>query len=163
MSVARHRFGPQFVVHVAVASETAIRAGDALYLHEGEARPASSFTWDDNLAATRASFNDQFLGIALADHPADSGDESLFPVDISPLAVYEMDCVGPEPVGGGPRGGHFFSGRPPRPRRRTDGLRADAVGLLGRKRRGPAVAVQLCRRGAGPMWAGTVPPSAGWS
>ncbi len=108
MSVARHRFGPQFVVHVAVASETAIRAGDALYLHEGEARPASSFTWDDNLAATRASFNDQFLGIALADHPADSGDESLFPVDISPLAVYEMDCVvEPHEVGAtlGPRQG----------------------------------------------------------
>lgn len=92
MSVARHRYGPQFVVHVAVDSATAIQAGDAVYLDTDDAKPAGSLTWGADLAATQASFTNAFLGIALADHPANSGAVANFPVDISPLSVYELAC-----------------------------------------------------------------------
>jgi hypothetical protein len=93
MSVARHRFGPQFVVHVAVDSATAIQAGDALFLDGDDAKPAASFPWTSDLATTQAGFVNQFLGLALADHPANSDAVTNFPVDISPLAVYELSCA----------------------------------------------------------------------
>jgi hypothetical protein len=93
MAVARHRYGPQFLVHVAVDSATAISAGDFLFLDTDDAKPAADFAWDTDLATTQAAFVNKFLGIAQADHPANSGAVSNFPVDISPLAVYELDCA----------------------------------------------------------------------
>jgi hypothetical protein len=93
MAVARHRYGNQFIVRVAVDTGTAISAGDALYLDTDDAKPASSETWDTNLATTQANFVNHFLGIAQADHAANSGALTDFPVDISPTAVYEMDCA----------------------------------------------------------------------
>ena len=93
MPVARHRYGPQFIIHAAVDSATAISAGDAVYLDTDDAKPASSFTWDTNLATTQAAFVDKFLGVALADHTANSGAVTDFPVDISPFSVYELDCA----------------------------------------------------------------------
>jgi hypothetical protein len=96
MAVVRHRFGPQFLIRVAVDSATAIQAGDLLFLDSGEAKPAAAETWDTDLATTQANFNNHFLGIAQADHEAGSGDLSDFPVDISPMAVYEMDCESEE-------------------------------------------------------------------
>jgi hypothetical protein len=92
MTVARHRHGPQFLVRVAVDSATEIRAGDLLFLDTDDAKPASSEAWNTDLATTQANFNNHFLGIAQADHPAGSGAVDDFPVDISPLAVYELDC-----------------------------------------------------------------------
>ncbi len=93
MAVARHRYGPQVIMQVAVDSATAINAGDVLYLDTDDAKPASSEVWDTNLATTQANFVNHFLGIALADHAANSGAVTDFPVDISPMAVYEMDCA----------------------------------------------------------------------
>ena len=93
MAVARHRYGNQFIVRVAVDTGTAISAGDALYLDTDDAKPASSETWDTNLATTQANFVNHFLGIAQADHAANSGALTDFPVDISPFAVYELDCA----------------------------------------------------------------------
>lgn len=93
MAQLRHRYGPQFLVHVAVDAETAIEAGDLLFLDNDDAKPAGSFTWSTDLATTQANFNNQFLGVAMADHPAGSGAVHHFPVDISPLAVYEMTCA----------------------------------------------------------------------
>lgn len=93
MAVARHRYGPQVVVRVAVDSATAINAGDAVFLDVDDAKPASSEPWSMDLATTQANFVNHFLGIAQADHPANSGAVTDFPVDISPLAVYEMDCA----------------------------------------------------------------------
>jgi hypothetical protein len=81
------------IVRVAVDSATAISAGDALYLDTDDAKPASSETWDTNLATTQANFVNHFLGIAQADHAANSGAVTDFPVDISPFAVYELDCA----------------------------------------------------------------------
>lgn len=88
----RHRFGAQYVVRVAVDSATAIQMGDLVYLDTDDAKPASSETWNTDLATTQSNFNNHFLGIAQADHAAGSGAVLDFPVDISPLAVYEMDC-----------------------------------------------------------------------
>jgi hypothetical protein len=93
MAVARHRYGHQFIIQAAVDSATAINAGDAVYLDTDDVKPASSQTWDTNLATTQAALVDHFLGIALADHAANSGAVTDFPVDISPLSVYEMDCA----------------------------------------------------------------------
>jgi hypothetical protein len=93
MAVARHRYGPQFIIRVAVDSATAINAGEAVYLEVDDARPASSEAWVTDLATTQANFVNHFLGIAQADHAAGSGAVTDFPVDISPTAVYEMDCA----------------------------------------------------------------------
>lgn len=93
MAVARHRYGNQFIVRVAVDTGTAISAGDALYLDTDDAKPASSETWDTNLATTQANFVNHFLGIAQADHAANSGAVTDFPVDIGPNSVYELDCA----------------------------------------------------------------------
>lgn len=93
MATARHRFGPQFIILAAVDSATAISAGDAVFLDGDDAKPASVEAWDTNLATTQGNFVNHFLGIAAADHPAGSGNVTAFPVDISPLAVYEMDCA----------------------------------------------------------------------
>ncbi|MER3415962.1 MAG: hypothetical protein C4297_07095 [Gemmataceae bacterium] len=93
MAVARHRFGPQFIVRVAVDSATEIKAGDAVFLDGDDAKPAGSEPWVTDLATTQANFVNHFLGIAQADHPAGSGDVRDFPVDISPLSVYELDCA----------------------------------------------------------------------
>jgi hypothetical protein len=66
--------------------------GDLLFLDTDDAKPASSETWNTDLATTQNNFNNHFLGIAMADHAANSGAVLDFPIDISPTAVYEMDC-----------------------------------------------------------------------
>ena len=88
----RHRYGTQYIVRAAVDSGTEIRLGDLLFLDTDDAKPASSEAWVTDLVTTQSNFNNHFLGIALAEHPANSGAVSDFPVDISPLSVYEMDC-----------------------------------------------------------------------
>jgi hypothetical protein len=93
MAVARHRYGNQFIIRVPVDSATAISAGDAVYLDTDDAKPASSETWDTNLATTQANFVNHFLGIAQADHAANSGAVTDFPVDIGPDSVYELDSA----------------------------------------------------------------------
>ncbi len=93
MAVARHRYGPQMIVRVAVDSATDIKAGDAVFLDTDDAKPAGSETWVTDLATTQANFVNHFLGIAQADHAANSGAVTDFPVDISPLSVYELDCA----------------------------------------------------------------------
>lgn len=88
----RHRYGQQFTIRVAVDSATEIALGDLLYLDTDDAKPASSEAWNTDLVTTQSNFNNHFLGIAQADHAAGSGAVLDFPVDISPLSVYEMDC-----------------------------------------------------------------------
>ena len=88
----RHRFGQQFIIRVAVDSSTEIAMGDMLFLDTDDAKPAASETWNTDQPTTAGAFNNHFLGIAQADHAAGSGAVTDFPIDISPLAVYEMDC-----------------------------------------------------------------------
>jgi hypothetical protein len=93
MAVARHRFGAQLIVRVPVDSATAISAGDCLFWDTDDAKPASSETWGADFVTTQSNFVNHFLGIAQADHVANSAAVNDFPVDISPLAVYEMDSA----------------------------------------------------------------------
>lgn len=88
----RHRYGQQMIVRVVVDSATEIEAGDLLFLDTDDAKPAAAEPWDTNVTATRINFRRHFLGIAQADHLAGSGVVLDFPVDISPLSVYEMNC-----------------------------------------------------------------------
>src|SRR5882762_1630337 len=88
----RHRYGQQVMMRGAVDSATEIAMGDLVYLDTDDIKPAGSEAWSTDLAGTQTNFVNHFLGIALADHPAGSGIVLDFPVDISPLAVYEMDC-----------------------------------------------------------------------
>lgn len=88
----RHRYGQQMIIRVAVDSATEISMGDLVYLDTDDAKPAGSETWNTDLATTQSNFTNHFLGIAQADHAANSGAVLDFPVDISPMSIYEMDC-----------------------------------------------------------------------
>lgn len=88
----RHRYGQQVIMRGAVDSATEIAMGDLVYLDTDDIKPAGSETWSTDLATTQSNFLNHFLGIALNDHPAGSGIVLDFPVDISPMSVYEMDC-----------------------------------------------------------------------
>ena len=108
---SRHLNGEQQFVEVAVATATVIYIGDMVYLDTSNnvVKPASDYTWNTDLATTQASFAAFFLGIA-GDQSA-VGDTDKVKVDISPLAVYEMDCpsgtfegdetLGPDQTGSG--------------------------------------------------------------
>jgi hypothetical protein len=85
----RFRSGPVQLIKASVDVDSVIEPGDLLYLDSGDARPASEFGWDTNLATTQAAFADAFLGIAHERSAA--GDTDLISVDISPQAVYEFD------------------------------------------------------------------------
>lgn len=75
----------------AVDSATVIEIGDAVYLDTDDVKPASSFTWDTNLATTQASFAAVFVGIAV--ESSASGQTTDINVDVSPVSVYEMTCT----------------------------------------------------------------------
>lgn len=80
-------------VLVAVDSATVIVQGDLLWLDTDDAKPASAFAWNSDLATTQGNFVNAFLGIALANHTGGSGAVTNFPVDISPLSLYAYPCT----------------------------------------------------------------------
>ncbi len=80
------------IVYCAVDSGTVIAVGDMVFLDTDDVKPASSFTWDTNLATTQASFANAFLGIAMSSHASGSA-VTNFPVNISPHATYKMTCA----------------------------------------------------------------------
>lgn len=92
------------VVYVDVDNTTVIAVGDLLYLDTDDAKPASSFTWDTNIATTQANFANVFLGVALEAH-ANGGGAVKIAVDISPDSYWDFiatsathqigDTVGP--------------------------------------------------------------------
>jgi hypothetical protein len=94
------------VVYADVLNATVIAVGDLCYWDTGSSsvKPASSFTWGGSLAATQASFNDVFLGVALEAH-ANGGGAVKIAVDISPDSLHDFaatsathqigDLVGP--------------------------------------------------------------------
>lgn len=94
----RLRSGQVQLVRVRVRAEDAIDAGDMVYLDDNKARPASSFPVRGNAVETRAAFAAVFLGIA--HQPSAPGEAYDISVDISPMAVYEVDCDhGPYEIG----------------------------------------------------------------
>ena len=105
----RHRHGPQLLIKCAVDSATVIEVGDLVWLDTDDVKPATSFTWDTNLATTQAAFAATFLGVA--QEASASGSTGEISVDVSPLAVYELDAasstyeigdpLGPDQTGSG--------------------------------------------------------------
>lgn len=85
----RYRHGPVHLVKVRVDADTIIHAGDLVYLDTDDAKPASDFPWDTNLATTQAAFAAKFLGVAHQQSPA--GENAPISIDVSPLSVYEFD------------------------------------------------------------------------
>lgn len=92
MNKLRFRSGQVHLRKVRVDSQTVISAGDLLWLDGDDAKPASQFNWDENLATTQAAFAELFLGIA--HQPSAAGETAPVSVDVSPDAVYEFDVHG---------------------------------------------------------------------
>lgn len=88
---ARFRSGRVHLARVRVDSATVIEKGDLVYLDTDDVKPASSFTWDTDLATTQAAFAAAFLGVA--HEQSASGDTDPISVDLSPDAVYEFDVA----------------------------------------------------------------------
>lgn len=75
----------------AVDASTVIEAGDMVFLDTDDVKPASSFTWDTNLATTQGNFAAVFAGIAAEPHP--DGVAGSILVDVSPNAIYEFEVA----------------------------------------------------------------------
>lgn len=88
MNRLRFRSGQVQLVRVAVGADTVIEAGDLVWLDGSEAKPASDFEWDTNLATTQAAFAAAFLGVA--QEPSPDGESTPISVDVSPSSVYEF-------------------------------------------------------------------------
>ena len=87
----RFRSGQVHLHKVRVDSATVIEAGDMLFLDSDDAKPASAFTWDTNLAITQSNFAAKFLGIA--HQQSKSGDTDDISVDVSPTSIYEFNVA----------------------------------------------------------------------
>ncbi|WP_437203043.1 hypothetical protein [Planctomicrobium sp. SH664] len=91
MNKLRFRSGQVHLRKVRVDSGTVIEAGDLVWLDTDDAKPASAFTWDTNLATTQGAFAAKFLGVA--HQPSASGETFPISVDVSPDSVYEFDVA----------------------------------------------------------------------
>ena len=85
----RFRSGQVHLHKVRVDSGTVIEAGDLVFLDTDDVKPASSFTWDTDLATTQSAFAASF--IVVAHQQSASGDTDDVSVDLSPHAIYEFD------------------------------------------------------------------------
>lgn len=88
----RFRSGQVQLQKVRVDGATVIAAGDLVFLDGDDAKPASDFPWDTDLATTQQGFAEVFLGVAHQASPA--GEQEPISVDVSPLSVYEFDVAG---------------------------------------------------------------------
>lgn len=86
-----YRHSGRTPVKFAVDSSTVIEIGDAVYLDTDDVKPASSFTWNTNLATTQGDFAAKFVGIAM--ESSASGQTSDINVDVSSTSVYEVACT----------------------------------------------------------------------
>jgi hypothetical protein len=87
----RYRSGQVHLVSVRVDAATVIEVGDLLFLDTDDAKPASAFPWNTNLATTQSDFAAQFLGVA--HEQSKSGDTAPISVDVGSDAVYELDAA----------------------------------------------------------------------
>lgn len=102
------RSGQQQLVQCPVDSGTVIEKGDIIWLDTDDVKPASSVTWDTNLATTQAALADAFVGIAAA--PSASGETDAIPVDVSADSVYEFTVASDTYMLGAPLGADKASG-----------------------------------------------------
>ena len=86
----RHRKFDQDVLYLPAASATVIELG-VLVAYDASnhvAYPASSETWDTDLATTQAAFADNFVGVAVAASP-DGCEE----VGVATDGIFEFECA----------------------------------------------------------------------
>lgn|SRR3990167_9046833 len=89
-----YREGAQRLVRVPVDSTTVIAVGDLVWYDTDDAKPASDFTWDTNLATTQAAFAKKFLGVAVEAHTAAEGaTKTHISVDMSVDSIYSFACT----------------------------------------------------------------------
>ena len=91
MNRLRFRSGQVHLRKVRVDANTVISAGDLLWLDGDDAKPASDFPWNTDLATTQADFAAQFLGIA--HQQSANGQTDPISVDVSATSVYEFDAA----------------------------------------------------------------------
>jgi hypothetical protein len=72
-----------------VDSATVIAIGDLVILDTDDAKPASSVTWDTNIATTQEAFHDKFLGVS--DKRSQSGETEQIRENTS--GIFEFDCA----------------------------------------------------------------------
>lgn len=89
MNRLRFRYGQVQLRKVRVDAATIIDAGDLVWLDGDDAKPASAFPWDTDLATTQAAFAEKFLGIS--HQSSREGQTDPISVDVSPASVYEFD------------------------------------------------------------------------
>lgn len=92
LKILRYHVRHRLIQYYAVDAGAIITAGDLVWLNTDDVKAASDFVWDTNLATTQAEFVNLFVGVALDDHPAGTGVVN-FPVDISPMSIYEYACT----------------------------------------------------------------------
>lgn len=85
----RHRREDAKPRYLPVNSAVVIEIGDMVYMEVDDARPASAFTWDTNIATTQRAFKKKFVGIA-ADASA-AGQTALIGIDIA--GIVELTCA----------------------------------------------------------------------
>ncbi|MDO4574042.1 MAG: hypothetical protein Q4D98_02385 [Planctomycetia bacterium] len=83
------RWGDTSPVTVDVASTTAVKSGDLLWLNatSKKAEPADTFAFDTSLAKTQEAFASKFLGVAMQDSP--SGTSGY--IRVATTGVFELD------------------------------------------------------------------------
>ncbi len=91
MNKLRFRSGQVQLRKVPVDAATVIEAGDLIWLDDDDAKPASDFTWDTDLATTQEAFATKFLGVSHQQSRA--GETAPISVDVSPFSVYEFDAA----------------------------------------------------------------------
>ncbi len=88
--VQRHRKFDADLIELPVASATVIEQGDMVAWDSSNnvAYPASSETWDTNLATTQANFADNFVGVAHRASP--SGETTVL---VATRGLHEFTCA----------------------------------------------------------------------
>ena len=86
----RHRKFDRDVLYLPAASGTVIEQGDLVAYDASNhaAYPASSETWDTDLATTQANFADNFVGVAITASP-DGCEE----VGVATDGIFEFECA----------------------------------------------------------------------
>lgn len=100
MARAIHRLGPVTLKDYPVDSTTVVTKGDLMFLDTDDAKPASSFTWDTNIATTQAAFNNVFIGVA-AEGRASGDAATTIAIDVNPESVWEYDQAADAVLTGG--------------------------------------------------------------
>lgn len=100
MARAIHRLGPVTLKDYPVDSTTVVTKGDMMFLDTDDVKPAGSYTWDTDIATTRASFNNVYVGVA-AEGRASGDSATTIAIDVNPESVWEYDQAADAVLTGG--------------------------------------------------------------